>query len=303
MTGFGATGEFATGEFPDIEPPEEGGETGLRPHSRIPSVAGLSADEAVEAVKEWFFENYENPAESVMYVSAEGGYQWVFGPYETSEVIVQAFAGQLSDNLIERAVDEINDEGGPEWTAAMHRVIGDESDYESRIELGPIQIGQSAGAGTADTTPSLAEIHADVVRRLDEVEQKLSELAPHGPGIGHNNPPEKIASPISDEERDEILSIANIVKSQPVAPVAVPTEVKAASARLATLAQKIGTYCAKQGDTFVTAAAEAAGKVAGPVIVGAVAVHLLDGWQKLGALLYGAAEAIGLWLNALSSGF
>ena len=40
---------------------------------------GLDSSEQVELMKEWFYENYEDPANRTPYESAEGGYIWIWG--------------------------------------------------------------------------------------------------------------------------------------------------------------------------------------------------------------------------------
>ena len=47
--------------------------------SEAPSLDDLTHDERVEAMKEWFWENFEDPANETPYESREGGYQWIWG--------------------------------------------------------------------------------------------------------------------------------------------------------------------------------------------------------------------------------
>ena len=49
----------------------------------------------IDALVEWFHERYEDPAERLPYVSAEGGYQWIYGgPYDAREVLGDNFRTQ-----------------------------------------------------------------------------------------------------------------------------------------------------------------------------------------------------------------
>lgn len=65
----------------------------------------------VEELVEWFFENYEDPANGVPYESAEGGYQYVFGgPYDAREALESRFPN-VSPGVLSRAVEIIQDKG------------------------------------------------------------------------------------------------------------------------------------------------------------------------------------------------
>jgi hypothetical protein len=75
-------------------------ETQLDPLSPPPEdFDGLSVDEAAELIKGWFLDNFEDPVHSVSYISREGGYQYIWGPYEADEVIRDLFADVASDEM------------------------------------------------------------------------------------------------------------------------------------------------------------------------------------------------------------
>jgi len=64
--------------------------------------------EAIEEIKQWFFEHYEDPANSLPYISKEGGYQWVHGgPTDTADEINNQFLGQYNEEILEKAIDII----------------------------------------------------------------------------------------------------------------------------------------------------------------------------------------------------
>ena len=68
----------------------------------------------VEEMIEWFYENYEDPANGVPYESAEGGYQYVFGgPYDAREELEAQFP-DAETNEIDEALEKIEAEG-TEW--------------------------------------------------------------------------------------------------------------------------------------------------------------------------------------------
>jgi Zn-finger protein len=63
---------------------------------------------SIEEIKKWFFENYEDPANSLPHESKEGGYQWIHGgPVDTEEAIYEHFREIYSEEILNKAIDEI----------------------------------------------------------------------------------------------------------------------------------------------------------------------------------------------------
>ncbi|MCC1482406.1 hypothetical protein J1C52_12200 [Roseibaca sp. Y0-43] len=68
---------------------------------------------AAEEMKEWFFANYEDPANSLPYISAEGGYQWIHGSASTAlEALEEMFSEDYPFDFIEKVAQSITDEAG-----------------------------------------------------------------------------------------------------------------------------------------------------------------------------------------------
>ncbi|MEH7866403.1 hypothetical protein GFL54_31925 [Rhizobium laguerreae] len=90
----------------------------------------LSRARKVEAMVQWFHENYEDPAVRMPYESAEGGYQWIWGgPYDAHEQISDNFSSVADDRAIEEAVESVNGDGLYEWAPKARR-----EDYASDID-------------------------------------------------------------------------------------------------------------------------------------------------------------------------
>ena len=88
-------------------------------------IGDLDEDEQMEAMRVWFGQNYEDPAERTPYESKEGGYIWIWGgPYDAREELYNEFSGLVSDELIEKIADELENEC-LEWTS-----VSTESDYD-----------------------------------------------------------------------------------------------------------------------------------------------------------------------------
>lgn len=61
-------------------------------------------------MREWFDSHYEDPANSLPYDSAEGGYIPIYGTLQyTDEILYNHFSGIYPDKLIERLISEIGD--------------------------------------------------------------------------------------------------------------------------------------------------------------------------------------------------
>lgn len=74
-------------------------------------------------MRQWFFENYENPVENTPYESREGGYIYIWGgPYCASEELDAEFSDIVPTNVIDELAEEMNSEslewsGIPEYQA------------------------------------------------------------------------------------------------------------------------------------------------------------------------------------------
>ncbi len=67
-------------------------------------------------MERWFFERYEDPIENTPYVTAEGGYIWIWGgPYDATEVLGGEFGGVVSDEVIDGLVKDL-ESTCMEWT-------------------------------------------------------------------------------------------------------------------------------------------------------------------------------------------
>lgn len=78
--------------------------------------SGLTREEKIGIMRDWFYQNYEDPAERTPYESAEGGYIYIWGgPYYAPDEL-SIFYGLVDDDLIEALGDELNNECC-EWTS------------------------------------------------------------------------------------------------------------------------------------------------------------------------------------------
>ena len=91
------------------------------PLTAVPDVRDEQLKAQIEAIKEWFFENFEDPAEITPYESAEGGYIFIWGGlYDARDQIENKFYDNASEEAIEEAIQEIQVLGW-EWAPNRNR--------------------------------------------------------------------------------------------------------------------------------------------------------------------------------------
>ncbi|MEV5418635.1 MULTISPECIES: hypothetical protein [Streptomyces] len=77
---------------------------------RIADARYVSVDEMVD----WFFENYEDPANGVPFDSGEGGYQYVLGgPYDARDVLANQFPDASAEDVDDAVL--LIESDGHEW--------------------------------------------------------------------------------------------------------------------------------------------------------------------------------------------
>jgi hypothetical protein len=93
--------------------------------------AGISVKEGAELIKDWFLRNYE---------TREGGCQYIWeGPYRADEVIREAFANVASNEIIDAAIEAVEQEG-LEWVPNERRLQPPESWFDQDIPDDPRSI-------------------------------------------------------------------------------------------------------------------------------------------------------------------
>ena len=114
----------------------------------------------IDAVVEWFFERFEDPVHRLPYVSAEGGYQWIYGgPYDAREQLDENFPDEAED-VIEAAVDAIESDGQTEWAP-----VSSPEDYDDHF----------GGGHDDDEEPSSEEDLNKIARKLDDLISGIPE--------------------------------------------------------------------------------------------------------------------------------
>ena len=111
----------------------------------------------IDALVEWFFERFEDPAHRLPYESREGGYQWIYGgPYDAREELEDYFSDEAED-IIQAAADEIESEGLTEWAP-----VSSPGDYDDHDD---------------DHDPSGEDDLNEIVKDLDDLISGIPEPA------------------------------------------------------------------------------------------------------------------------------
>lgn len=75
----------------------------------------------IEAMRCWFYDRYEDPANETPYSSEEGGYIFVWGgPYDPNEVIQERFSDCVDYEVMEKLIDDLYAEVGDMWAPIEH---------------------------------------------------------------------------------------------------------------------------------------------------------------------------------------
>lgn len=233
-------------------------DAGLEPLSPPPqNLDSMQPKAAVDAIIKWFHDNFEDPVHSTSYDSGEGGYLYVWGPYDAQEILEETFQGLVAQDLIKFAVDEIEGDG-TEWVPASSRILppDDEEPPPSSTE----------------------ELHAEMQRQIRDIQDQLAQLEGARAGIGHNQPPEPIdAEPLSKDDRRELADALTTLGNQPVVPADQGEAATKASSTIASKRGKVRTWLAGAGKTIATAI----GGVAAEEIIKAIWVAVWPSIEKL----------------------
>ncbi|WP_395647272.1 hypothetical protein [Terricaulis sp.] len=180
-----------------------------------------SQEARVERMVDWFYSQYEDPAERTPYESAEGGYQWIWGgPYDAAEVLWDEFPDEEQE-AIDAAVEEIESDGIVEW-APRERPDDydppeqwpdpDEVVAEALADLPEQEAGITFGIKAAGTigvqwTPSTATDEAQVSQLVPELRVAAQQLSSLLAGSNAHKPLSDICNRYAETVESDSVSI------------------------------------------------------------------------------------------------
>ena len=131
----------------------------------------LSKARKIEAMKQWFLERFEDPANSTSYMTSEGGYLWNNGgPYDADDELQNEFQGLASFDIIQEAVEEVQSDGIYEWAPIRSDYDYDDNDYDRDLR---IREGEAD-----DGIYSINEPLPDISEFIEEDEEQLPDPSP-----------------------------------------------------------------------------------------------------------------------------
>jgi hypothetical protein len=265
----------------------------LKDASTPPSLDGLEREERVEAMVEWFLDNFEDPAEHTPHESAEGGYQYIWGgPYDALDQISSTFPEAEQDE-IEEAVEEVQSDGIYDWAPSDGRVQPDDyDDLDDGLELD----GGPAPAPLSDRLEALGEqlgrIEGHVAALLKLRDEDQAGVA----GIGHNRPPEDVDGPIDLAAVQESIDDVRTELAKPDRENDADAEKLAlAETRFRRFLSWVKQQVAKAPGNLVKGAVTAAG--------GLMFTYVVRHHQELLAALEPAVATVGSWMMAVQTWF
>jgi hypothetical protein len=158
---------------PDLEP-----EIDMHPAERSPDLRGKSDEEAVELMREWFFENFEDPANNMPY---EGEYIYVWGgPYYAEEELRAAFEDTATPEALTEIISDIEHEGY-EWAPSDGRLGPIESKdkvvrTKRRLFIALRRWDEVRAANLLNGKPGADFAASEVMVRVSDVTTALREL-------------------------------------------------------------------------------------------------------------------------------
>lgn len=106
-------------------PPEAGDVNAFRFDPDDDWIKGAEEYLQIEAMRQWFYARYEDPAQQTPYSSEEGGYVFAWGgPYDPNDVIQERFSHVVPYEVMEKLIHELWMEVGDNWAP-----INPEMDY------------------------------------------------------------------------------------------------------------------------------------------------------------------------------
>jgi len=230
-----------------------------------------STEDSIENLKDWFFDNYEDPAQHTSHNSREGGYLYIHGgPYSAQEELFEYWEDEYPEEIINAASEAIEDKTGiSEWAPAYWR-IEQEEDYD--IGFQP------------------QEQYDQILKRLSELAPLLDKIKPPI-GIGHNQSPEGMGELLNSADFAYIENLTIEIKNHGDNPSTVSTNIRNAPSKLLTI---------RNGLLAVLAVcALGAAKGACEKIGGEIAGHY-DIGNKISIIIEKLGEDIEQWLKPSS---
>lgn len=228
---------------------------------KAPSIEGLDRDEIEAVVRQWFLDNFEDPAENMPYESREGGYQMIWGEFDAREQIEANFP-ELESDLLDEIIEDL-ESIAIEWAPNFKRLF-DEGD-ESGADLDDYDVLQ---------------------QRIAELERLLHDVEASSTLIGDNHPPEEIGlPPYTSDDRDEVEKALAVLKRSEKELNSAPEDALAAAEHIKQRSDRIKDFLAMNGEEMAKNFSSEFGKTGARASWGVLAAAMYAVYEGAVALL------------------
>lgn len=133
----------------------------------------------IEAMRQWFYARYQDPANDTPYNGREGGYLFIHGgPYDPDEEIQERFSEVVEYEVMEELINDLVGEYGDQWAPVDHDQ--DYSEWEYEEALSQIEDEDSPISVLKQKLSRVEEILT--APTSDHIKQMITQLA-HGAAI------------------------------------------------------------------------------------------------------------------------
>ena len=247
----------------------------------------LEQEEQVQLMLQWFYWNFEDPAQSTPYESREGGYQFIWGgPYEASDELQARFSGVVSYETIEITVKE-TDAISWQWVPHSNRIRPEDQIFHE----------------SEPTVPSVSaqDYFDSVVRpRLHEIEDSLSRFKNAPPQIGHNRPPDAIYdSPVTETILSQLRQTVHEISVEGSAGSPDSCRLTETARVFKAVSHQVLGWLAGKADVVAHEIAKSFGSFTGKFLAAGIPVTLAELHFELSTRLSAAADAVFDWIILL----
>ncbi len=192
-------------------------------------LASMQPENQKQIMKQWFTSMFEDPQMETPYApkdsKSETGYIFIWGgPYDAAEELYNQFSGSVSEEIINEAAEELEDETGILVWAPSHQhpdQLNADEEHSADRQLDPfnrleqiktrIRNGETGDFSNPEVVAEVRKLKESISELRDAI-QDFSERTNQMPGIGHNRPPSDLD--VSDETRRTVEEQLDAVEGE-----------------------------------------------------------------------------------------
>lgn len=281
----------------------------------------LAKARQIEYLTCWFARMFEDPANQTPYNSEDGGYQYIWGgPYDARDELGDEFGGIVSDDIIEQAASEVENDG-VEWAPGPdhpdhQRAAEDfaesergeeDTGYDLGFDLGEIEARLDRGVKPQYGDEWERRRRLQILRDIDELQFMLPKNGEHG-GMGHNQPPS--GSRITEEDTADVMEAVVVIRTELEKDEPDAKDVVKSASLLQKILEGLVKHLGMAGGEFMKNFGGAAGTAAGTAVgvgiggaIVAVSAAAFGVGDDLVGVLGGVVQSVGQWLQHVTLPF